>query len=163
MVKYMPLMPIDIHNKQFSRGFRGYSDVEVDEFLDQIIKEFEIMLREKKELKAKLENVEDKPKHYTSIDETINKSLVLAQSTSDRVRSDAEKEATRIVQDAEKEAERIVNGALEKSQKIESEIADLRNYANIFHSRFKLLISSQLTMLENNDWEELLGDIKEEK
>ena len=33
----MPLTPLDIHNKEFSRGFRGYDEDEVNEFLDQII------------------------------------------------------------------------------------------------------------------------------
>ena len=44
----MPLSPLDIHNKEFTRGFRGYAEDEVNEFLDQIIKDYEIILREKK-------------------------------------------------------------------------------------------------------------------
>lgn len=44
----MPLSPIDIHNKEFTKSFRGYAEDEVNEFLDQIIKDYEILLREKK-------------------------------------------------------------------------------------------------------------------
>ena len=51
----MPLTPIDIHNQEFSKVFRGYDEDEVNEFLDQIIKDYEILLREKKELEDKLE------------------------------------------------------------------------------------------------------------
>lgn len=47
----MPLTPLDIHNKEFSKGFRGYDEDEVNEFLDQIIKDYEILIREKKSLK----------------------------------------------------------------------------------------------------------------
>ncbi len=50
----MPLSPLDIHNKEFTRGFRGYVEDEVNEFLDQIIKDYEILLREKKELEEKI-------------------------------------------------------------------------------------------------------------
>ena len=45
----MPLSPLDIHNKEFTRGFRGYAEDEVNEFLEQIMKDLEILLREKKD------------------------------------------------------------------------------------------------------------------
>ena len=50
----MPLTPLDIHNKEFSKGFRGYNEDEVNEFLDQIMKDLEILTKEKKELETKL-------------------------------------------------------------------------------------------------------------
>ena len=50
----MPLTPVDIHNKEFSRGFRGYDEDEVNEFLDQVIKDLELIIREKKELEDKI-------------------------------------------------------------------------------------------------------------
>lgn len=34
----MALTPLDIHNKEFKRSFRGYDEDEVNEFLDQVIK-----------------------------------------------------------------------------------------------------------------------------
>ena len=49
----MPLSPLDIHNKEFSKGFRGYNEDEVNEFLDQIMKDLEILIKEKKELELK--------------------------------------------------------------------------------------------------------------
>ena len=51
----MPLSPIDIHNKEFTKSFRGYAEDEVNEFLDQIIKDYEILLREKKDADQQLE------------------------------------------------------------------------------------------------------------
>ena len=39
----MPLTPLDIHNKEFGKGFRGYNEDEVNEFLDQIMKDLEIL------------------------------------------------------------------------------------------------------------------------
>ncbi len=49
----MPLTPLDIHNKEFGRGFRGYDEDQVNEFLDQIIKDYELVIREKKALEEK--------------------------------------------------------------------------------------------------------------
>lgn len=45
----MPLTPLDIHNKEFSRRLRGYDEDEVNEFLDQVIKDYEGVIRENKE------------------------------------------------------------------------------------------------------------------
>ena len=39
------LTPLDIHNKEFKRGFRGYNEEEVDEFLDRVIKDYEQLYR----------------------------------------------------------------------------------------------------------------------
>lgn len=44
----MPLTPLDIHNKEFGKGFRGYNEDEVNEFLDQIMKDLEILMKEKR-------------------------------------------------------------------------------------------------------------------
>ena len=52
----MPLTPLDINNKEFSKGFRGYNEDEVNEFLDQIMKDYEILLGEKKELEFKFQS-----------------------------------------------------------------------------------------------------------
>ena len=54
----MPLTPLDIHNKEFKRSFRGYDVDEVNDFLDQIIKDFELLTREKLELEQQVEELQ---------------------------------------------------------------------------------------------------------
>ncbi len=46
----MPLTPNDIHNKTFTKAFRGYDEDEVNEFLAQVRKDYEIILRKKMSL-----------------------------------------------------------------------------------------------------------------
>ena len=36
----MPLTPLDIHNKSFNKGFRGYDEDEVNEFLEQEMRDY---------------------------------------------------------------------------------------------------------------------------
>ncbi len=67
----MALTPVDIHNKEFSRKIRGYDEDEVNSFLDQIIKEFEIILREKKELEDKLAGTNERLGHFSTIEDTF--------------------------------------------------------------------------------------------
>ena len=152
----MPLTPIDIHNKEFSKGFRGYDEDEVNEFLDQIIKDYEIILREKKELEEKLSEVYDRLGHFTNIEETLNKSIVVAQEAAEEVKRNAQKESKLIIKEAEKNADRIVNESLSKSRKIAMEIEELKKQSKVFRTRFKMLVEAQLDLLDNDDWDHLM-------
>lgn len=153
----MPLTPLDIHNKEFSRGMRGYDQDEVNEFLDQVMKDFELVIREKKELKREVELLEDKLAHFSNIEETLNKSILVAQQTADEVKGNAMKESKLIVREAEKNADRIINEALEKARRIEIEVEELKKQGKVFRTRLKMLIEAQLELVEANDWDQLLN------
>ncbi len=157
----MPLTPLDIHNKEFSRGFRGYDEDEVNEFLDQVIKDYEILIREKKELESKLNELDEKLGHFSNIEETLNKSILIAQQTAEEVKESANKEAKLIIKEAEKNADRIINEALSKSRKLKIELDDLRKQSKVFRTRFKLLVEAQLDMIDNDDWDQLLGTVND--
>ena len=155
-VAIVPLTPLDIHNKEFTRGLRGYDQDEVNDFLDQIIKDFEIVIREKKELERNVEDLQDKLGHFTNIEETLNKSILVAQQTADEVKGNATKESRLIVREAEKNADRIINEALEQSRRVEIEAEELKKQGKVFRTRFKMLVEAQLELIENSDWDELL-------
>ena len=152
----MPLSPLDIHNKEFGRGFRGYDEDEVNEFLDQIIKDYELVLRDKKDLEAKVDELEQRLEHFSSIEETLNKSIVIAQEAGEDVKRNSQKEAKLIMKEAEKNADRIVNEALSKARKIAIEIEDLKKQSKVFRMRFKMLVEAQLDLLNSEDWDKLL-------
>lgn len=152
----MPLTPLDIHNKEFTKGFRGYDEDEVNEFLDQVIKDYEMILREKKELEEKLNELNGRLGHFNNIEETLNKSIIVAQEAAEEVKRNSQKEAKLIIKEAEKNADRIINESLSKARKIALEIEDLKKQSKVFRTRFKMLIEAQLDMLNNDDWDHLL-------
>ncbi|WP_141431264.1 DivIVA domain-containing protein [Bacillus sp. 03113] len=152
----MPLTPLDIHNKEFSKGFRGYDEDEVNEFLDQVIKDYEMVIREKKELEEKLRDLNERIGHFNTIEGTLNKSIIVAQEAAEEVKRNAQKEAKLIIKEAEKNADRIVNESLSKARKIALEIEDLKKQSKVFRTRFKMLIEAQLDLLNNDDWDHLL-------
>jgi len=155
-VAIVPLTPLDIHNKEFTRGLRGYDQDEVNDFLDQIIKDFEIVIREKKELERQVEDLDEKLKHFSNIEETLNKSILIAQQTAEELKGNATKESQLIVREAEKNADRIINEALEKARRIEIEVEELKKQGKVFRTRLKMLVEAQLELVENNDWDQLL-------
>lgn len=153
----LPLTPLDIHNKEFTRSFRGYDEDEVNEFLDQIIKDYEAALREKKELFEQVNSLDEKLAHFNNIEETLNKSILVAQEAADDLRGNAQKEAQLIIKESEKNANRIVNEALTKSRKVMMEMEELKKQASVYKMRFKMLIEAQMEMLQTDDWEQFAG------
>ena len=152
----MALTPLDIHNKEFSKGFRGYDEDEVNEFLDQVIKDYEILIREKKELEEQLNEMSERIGHFNAIEGTLNKSIVIAQEAAEEVKRSAQKEAKLIMKEAEKNADRIVNESFSKARKIALEIEDLKKQSKVFRTRFKMLVEAQLDLLNTDDWDHLL-------
>lgn len=114
----MPLTPNDIHNKTFTKSFRGYDEDEVNEFLAQVRKDYEIVLRKKTELEAKVNELDERIGHFANIEETLNKSILVAQEAAEDVKRNSQKEAKLIVREAEKNADRIINESLSKSRKL---------------------------------------------
>ncbi|MCT2538042.1 DivIVA domain-containing protein [Aquibacillus koreensis] len=151
----MPLTPLDIHNKEFTRGFRGYDEDEVNEFLDQVIKDYELVIRDNKELKERVETLNEKLGHFSNIESTLNKSILIAQETAEEVKGNAQKESKLIIKEAEKNADRIINEALQKSRRISIEVEELKKQAKVFRTRLKMLVEAQLDLIENDDWDGL--------
>ncbi|MCR8845731.1 DivIVA domain-containing protein [Paenibacillus sp. SC116] len=151
----MPLTPLDIHNKEFPRKLRGYDEDAVNEFLDQIIKDYEALIKENKEIHNHAQNLQDKLNHFSNLEETLSKTIIVAQEAADDVKSNAKKESQLIVKEAEKNADRIVNDALAKSRKIALEVEELKKQASIYRARFRTLVEAQLELLSQDGWEAL--------
>lgn len=148
----MTLTPLDIHNKEFSRSFRGYNEDEVNEFLDQVIKDFEFLTRMNKELESQLAEYQDRLNHYVNVEESLNKSIMFAQEAAEEVKLNSKKEAQLIIKEAEKNADRIINEALMRSREISHEVDHMKKQAIIYRSRFKSLVETQLEMLTDENW-----------
>lgn len=154
----MPLTPLDIHNKEFSRGFRGYDEDEVNEFLDKVIKDYEAIIRESRNLEEKVAILEERLAHFQNIEDSLSKSIIVAQETAEEVKSNARKESQLIIKEAEKNADRIINEALSKSRRISMEIDEIQKQASVFRARFKSMIHAQLELLEGEKWDDLLDE-----
>jgi len=162
-VAAVPLTPLDIHNKQFSRSWKGFDEDEVNNFLDQVIKDYEIVIRERKELQEKKDQLEERLGHFTNIEETLNKSILVAQETAEEVKGNATKESKLIIKEAEKNADRIINEALSKARSISLETEELKKQGKVFRTRLKMLVEAQMDMINTQDWDKLFEeDMSEE-
>ncbi|CAM3346082.1 DivIVA domain-containing protein [Hydrogenibacillus schlegelii] len=151
----MPLTPLDIHNKEFSISFRGYNIDEVNDFLNEIIKDYDELLRTNEALKKRVAELEERLRHFENLEETLSKSIIVAQEAAEELKANARKEAELILKEAEKNANRIIDEALTKARKVQIEIEELKKRATVYRNRFRTLLEAQLEMLRSNDWDSL--------
>ena len=65
--------PLDLKNKTFTKGFRGYETEEVDKFFVQVVKDFERLYQDNIELKETVERVSAKLEYYQQMEATMQK------------------------------------------------------------------------------------------
>lgn len=143
------LTPLDIHNKEFKRGFRGYNEEEVDEFLDRVVKDFEKLYQENLELKEAVERLGGKLEHYQHMENTLHSTLVIAQETAEEVKLNAKKETELLIKEAELRAQKMVEEAVSKVRKMTSEYEEMQKQAQIYRTRLRTLLQAQLEMLNH--------------
>lgn len=151
------LTPIEIHNKEFPTKFKGYDPEEVNDYLDEVIRTVEQLIRENKDLEKRVKFNEEKVSYFSSIQETLNKSIIVAQEAADRLKENARKDAEIIIFEAEKEAERLLKEAAEKATEINRETDVLKKETRMFRQRLQIMVESQLEMIKNEEWDLLLN------
>ena len=103
----MALTPLEIHTKEFGTRMRGYDQDEVNEVLDHIIRDYELLLRENKEVKSDLDIVNKTLAHYEEMQDSLHRSILVAQDAADRLNENTAKEVEVIEREAESYAENV--------------------------------------------------------
>ncbi len=145
----MPLTPLDIVNKEFKHGFRGYSEDDVNEFLDEVVRDYEALIRENDELKENTSGMTERLEQYRKLEATLQNTLVVAQQTAEEVKVAARKEADLIVREAEAKAGEIVRLAESRVRETEGQLAQMRYETEKFRAQIKSLLEAQLRLLSD--------------
>jgi len=132
----MAITPMDIHNKEFSRSFRGYNDDEVDQFLDEIVEEFEKLYKENLELKDRISMLVDQINQYKTMEATLKETLVTAQKTANDVTASAQKKSDLILKEAEQQAQKIIENANNQVVQIKRNMKTIRNKCRYLRQDF---------------------------
>lgn len=75
----MALTPLDIHNKKFLKKLRGYDTDEVNAFLDQVISDYQDLLKQNADLQKQIQDANDKIQYFTDLKDALNQSIIVAQ------------------------------------------------------------------------------------
>ena len=139
----MALTPLDIHNKEFDVKLRGYDKDEVNDFLDQVIKDYEAVLKENDHLTESLKQSQEKLKYFNDLKDSLNQSIIVAQEAADKVKANSQREAEIINREAQKQGQDIIDQANDKARHIIEEAS-------------KKAMESQLEVVKGSEWDEIL-------
>lgn len=150
------ITPMDIHNKEFETGFRGYDKEAVNAFMAELVHDYETLYRDNREMTDKIEQLEKRIAQYEKMEATMNDALVLAQETGENVKNSARKEADLIIQEAEQQRRQIIAEAERQLHEGCEKYAVIRNEVAVFKARMESLLNSQMQMVDGY----VLGDSK---
>ena len=148
------LTPLEIENKKFSRKMmNGYSVEEVDDFLDELTVDYEKLYKEVAELKEKINELEGSVSHYKTIEDTLQNTLVMAQSTAEEVKEIAKQQAEQIIKNAETSAKEAVEELKRQKNDEAKALEEVKKQFDIYKAKMEALLISQLELLKdvNND------------
>lgn len=149
----MAITPNEISNKEFKKAFRGYDSDEVDEFLDQIVEDYEKLYKENVNQREKLSALNEKLEQYSNLETTLQNTLILAQNAADQAKESSKKESELIINNAKESANQMIRDAEKNITEINKKYELLKQEYNMFRSRFKALLQAQIDTIEKSEGE----------
>ena len=150
------ITPNDIATKDFKKVAVGYSPEEVDTFLDDIYVDYERLYRES-------QNPKEQPKppepvetaagaaQYKNLEKTLERTIVLAETAAEAMKTAAKAEAEQIVKEARLQAQELLTAARMKSYELEQDIDALQTRYELMKTRVKLLLYAEIELLDKNE------------
>ena len=144
------ITPLEIENKKFSKQMmNGYSVDEVDDFLDDLTVDYEKMYKESAEYKTKVEELTKNLERYKAIEDTLQNTLVMAQSTAEDVKKVAKQKAEQIINEAKGSAQQQASELDAEIIAKRKELEDVKKQFDIYKAKMESLLISQLELLKD--------------
>ena len=143
------ITPLDIENKRFSKKtLNGYDPEEVDEFLDELTKDYTIIYKKISDSEKEVEDLTAKMEKYTQIESTLQNTLLMAQSAADEVKNAAQKQADQIIREAESSARQATNNIDIQINEKRKELEEITKQFDVYKAKMESLLISQLELLK---------------
>lgn len=158
----MELSARDVHEKQFNDAWRGYSQEEVDDFLDLVAEAIDHLDRENRALKERMVELDQAVAASRNTEQMLKKTLLSAQRAAEEAISTAKAKAEALVSEAEEKAGRAADDAARRVAQAEREhearrrhldgsIERLRMFERDLKERLKAFLEQQQQALSALD------------
>jgi cell division initiation protein len=132
----MDVSPKTLREVEFREKMRGYHPEDVDQFLERVAAGIEVLQDRLRQALERAQRAEAQASEAGGTDDTLRRTLVLAQRTADLAVQEAREQAARILAGAEQQAQAMIADAEERARRAhEDTLNDIR---------------SQLAKLESN-------------
>ena len=154
------ITPLDIENKKFSKQMmNGYNVEDVDDFLDELVIDYEKNYKELVEANDKIDKLTNELEQYKNLEKTLQNTLVMAQSTAEEVKVVAKQQADQLIAEAKAKAEEIQREGNESSLKqldeIDKQIAikeerfeEVKKQFDVYKAKMESLLISQEELIK---------------
>lgn len=137
--------------KKFRTSFSGYNKSDVNDFVSEVISEYESILEKLKVSMREIEHLNKELEKYKTLEKSLNDTLLVAQEASANAQKAAISEGKLIIEEAKRNASKIINNSLVKAQNIERDAEELKRRVASFKHRFMALVESQMDEVSTFD------------
>ncbi len=130
--------------KKFRTSFSGYNKSDVNEFVAEVISEYENILQKLKYSVREMEYLNKELERYKTLEKSLNDTLLCAQEATANAQKAAISEGKLIIEEAKRDAAKIMNNSLMKAKNIEKDAEELKRRVASFKTRFMALVESQM-------------------
>jgi DivIVA domain-containing protein len=168
----MEVAPRTLREVEFREKLRGYNQDDVDEFLERVAAGIEVLQERLRQANERAMRSEQKLSEIPEDDDTLRRTLVLAQRTADMtvreaqdkasdILANAQSEARALITEAEDAARRITNDAerevraelsrLEEARaQLQIDVENLQHHLETERSRLHLALTNALRWVDDN-------------
>ena len=144
----MNYTPNDLQNLVFKKSMvGGYNEDTVNDVLDKIIEDYTSYIHENIELKDKVAALNEAIQYYKNIEDSLQKTLVLAQQTSEDIKKNGYQKSENIIKEAKIKAQKIIDDANQEVIRIKYEYEDMKKKFYVYKSKAEALLVSQQEIL----------------
>ena len=127
----------------------GYNVDEVDDFLDDLTLDYSKNYKELTELRDKVAELNNSLEHYKTIEETLQNTLLMAQTTAEDVKKVARQQADQIINEAKGNAQKQASDLDNEIVLKKKELDDVKKQFDIYKAKMESLLISQLELLKD--------------
>lgn len=151
----MTLTPVEIRHVRLPRRPVGYARPVVDGLLEDVVRSFESVWRDRADLRDEVERLESEVARYKEVDVLLRNSLVSAERAADELRTQAGKEAAVILDEARVRAREITAEAESDRERMHGEIRRLRSLEADVRAGYRAFLLTALDRLEGDTEERI--------
>lgn len=139
---------LEIQQKEFTTGFRGYTQEEVRTFLREVSDAVEGVVRENIGLKEEIARQEAEIGRHRAKEKLLEETLVSAQKAAGDLQEHARREAELILAQAQLDARKLLERAHARRVEVLSEISGLESQRVQFEAQIRQIVESHLELLD---------------
>ena len=153
------IKPKEIETKVFSTKMRGYNKREVDEFLDEVMIDYQALLDENDRLNAALAKVNKQIEENKENEKSVMRTLEQAKSLMSDISASAEKRAEAIIKNAQASADNITRNAQDSVEGANKETEIIHQKIAEFKLRFREMMTKEIERIEAES-DDLFDELK---